>query len=142
MDSFRIERNSLSNAIVATANRTCTLILPTILKIAGIGAVGFIVPYATLAMVTNFLLLPSLTISGLLTLSAIASYAPPNGIPIAFCILAIVCVFSISLFLISSAGSAVPQRSGPVIIPITATFLTFAALMLYGFKHRRSRQKP
>ncbi len=111
------------------------------LKITTIGAAGFVVTYATLALVTRFLILPSLTVSGLLLLSAIASYTPANGIPIAFSLTLIVCVFSISLFLISFAFSAVPQHGGSLTIPLVATFSAFVALTIFGFRHPRTVER-
>ena len=109
-----------------------------ILKIVAIGAVGFVLTYAALALVTQFLILPSLIASGLLMLVAIASYVPPNGIPFALSLVIIVCVFSISGFLNSSAFSAVPQREGSAIIPLVATFTAFAALTIFGFRGQRT----
>lgn len=114
---------------------------PKMLKITVIGAAGFVVTYAITALVTRFLILPSLTISGLLMLSAIASYAPPNGIPIALSLTLILCVFSISLFLMSFAFSAVPQHGGSLIIPLVATFTAFVALTIFGFRRPRNFER-
>ncbi len=106
----------------------------TILKIAAIGTVGFVITYAMLAMVTHFLILPSLTVSGLLTLSAIASYVPPNGIPISLSLPLILGAFFVSALSVSSAFSVIPQRGGSVIIPLVATFTVFLGLTIFGFR--------
>ncbi len=111
------------------------------LKITVIGTAGFVVTYAILALMTRFSILPSITVSGLLMLSAIASYAPPNGIPIALSLTLIVCVFSISLFLISSAFNPVPQRGGSLIIPLIATFTAFVALTIFGLRRSRTFER-
>lgn len=112
-----------------------------ILKIFAIGAVGFVVTYALLALVTHFLIVPALTVSGLLTLSAIASYAPPNGISISRSLPLIVSVFVISLFLVSSAFNAVPQRAVSVSIPLVITFTVFLALTLCGFRAPKTLER-
>ncbi len=104
------------------------------LKITMIGAAGFVVTYATLAMVTRFLILPSLTVGGLLMLAAIASYGPPNGIPIALSLTLLLSVFTITLFVISSAFSAAPQHGGSPTIPLVATFSAFVALTIFGYR--------
>lgn len=112
-----------------------------ILKISAIGAAGFVVTYALLALVPHFLLLPAITVSGLLTLSAIASYAPPHGIRISRSLPLIVSVFVISLFLVSSAFNAVPQRAVSLLIPLVITFAVFLALMVFGFRTPKNLER-
>lgn len=112
-----------------------------ILKISAIGAAGFVVTYALLAVVTHFLLLPAISVSGLLTLSAIVSYVPPNGIRIYLSLPFIVSVFVISLFLVSSAFNAVPQRAVSLFIPLVITFTVFLALTIFGFRPPKNLER-
>lgn len=107
-----------------------------ILKIAISSAIGFVIPLVFLSTVTGFVLLPSLTVCGLVFLSAVASYIPRNGAPIAVSLLTIGVVFAVSIFMISSAFGAVPQPRGPILIPLGSTAAAFALLMLYGNRRR------
>ncbi len=113
-----------------------------IFKIVIFGCIGLFVPLVLLATITKFVIAPSLAFCFLFTLAAVASYVPPQGVPIVWSILSMVSAFSIALMAFSRAFRAVAQPSNASVPAVVVTIATFAVLLLIGYRKRPESAAP